>query len=150
MKEKLMSELDPERRYLEEIVDAEKKDTPSRATVNYSGWGIPTMEQVAQCSATVCILQGKPFRRTINGIKQQFILAKTICHCSLVGLAPACDKTGCEFDSWQCRIYIPYTLSLGLLGYIWLWVHMAWHKNCVEKKDNRLIPVSSLFPRPAV
>ena len=41
--------------------------------------------------------------------------------------ASAWDGTGCEFDSWQCRIYIPCSLSLRLLGspsgfsgYIWL------------------------------
>ena len=28
-------------------------------------------------------------------------------HCGIVGSAPACDGTGCEFDPWQCRIYIP-------------------------------------------
>ena len=28
----------------------------------------------------------------------------------------ALDGTGCEFDSWQCRIYIPCSLSLRLLG----------------------------------
>ena len=27
------------------------------------------------------------------------------CHCGLVVSAPAWDGTGCEFDSWQCRIY---------------------------------------------
>ena len=37
-------------------------------------------------------------------------------HCGLVGSAPAWDGTGCEFDSWQCRIYIPCSLSLRLLG----------------------------------
>ena len=30
--------------------------------------------------------------------------------------APAWDGTGCEFDSWQFRIYIPCSLSLRLLG----------------------------------
>ena len=38
------------------------------------------------------------------------------CHCGLVVSAPAWDGTGCEFDSWQCRIYIPCSLSLRLLG----------------------------------
>ena len=28
-------------------------------------------------------------------------------HCGLVVSTPAWDGTGCEFDSWQCRIYIP-------------------------------------------
>ena len=47
-------------------------------------------------------------------------------HCGLVVSTPAWDGTGCEFDSWQCRIYIPCSLSLRLLGsfgfsgYIWL------------------------------
>ena len=40
----------------------------------------------------------------------------TIRHCGLVGSAPAWDGTGCEFDSWQCRIYIPCSLNLRLLG----------------------------------
>ena len=42
--------------------------------------------------------------------------------------APALDGTGCEFDSWQCRIYI-YPMFIeptitwvpsGFSGYIWL------------------------------
>ena len=37
-------------------------------------------------------------------------------HCGLVGSVPAWDRTGCEFDSWQCQIYIPCSLSLRLLG----------------------------------
>ena len=49
-------------------------------------------------------------------------------HCGLVGSAPAWDRTGCEFDSWQCRIYtypmfIEPTItwvSSGFSGYIWL------------------------------
>ena len=32
--------------------------------------------------------------------------------------APAWDGTGCELDSWQCRIYIPCSPSLRLLGYL--------------------------------
>ena len=35
-------------------------------------------------------------------------------HCGLVGSAPAWDGTGCEFNSWQCRIYIPCSLRLRL------------------------------------
>ena len=38
------------------------------------------------------------------------------CHRDVVISAPAWDRTGCEFDSWQCRIYIPCSLSLRLLG----------------------------------
>ena len=37
-------------------------------------------------------------------------------HCGLVVSAPAWDGTGCEFDSCQCLIYIPCSLSLRLLG----------------------------------
>ena len=40
----------------------------------------------------------------------------TVRHCGLVVSTPAWDGTGCEFDSWQCRIYIPCSLSLRLLG----------------------------------
>ena len=40
----------------------------------------------------------------------------TVRHCGLVGSAPTWDRTGCEFNSWQCRIYIPCSLSLRLLG----------------------------------
>ena len=29
------------------------------------------------------------------------------CHCGLVVSTPAWYRTGCEFDSWQCPIYIP-------------------------------------------
>ena len=43
-------------------------------------------------------------------------LGHSVRHCGLVGSAPARDGTGCEFDSWQCRIYIPCSLSLRLLG----------------------------------
>ena len=38
--------------------------------------------------------------------------------CGLVVSAPAWDGTGCEFDSWQCRIYIPCSLSLRLLEFV--------------------------------
>ena len=40
-------------------------------------------------------------------------------HCGLVVSAPAWDGTGCEFDSWQCRIYIPCSKSLRLFGSLW-------------------------------
>ena len=44
----------------------------------------------------------------------------------LVVSAPTWDGTSCEFDSWQCRIYIPCSLSLRLLGSLrGSWVHMA-------------------------
>ena len=60
------------------------------------------------------------------------------CHYGLVVSAPVWDGTGCEFDSWQCRIYnyishvqraYDYLGSFGVL-----WVHMAWHKNCVKNE----------------
>ena len=64
----------------------------------------------------------------------------SIRHCGLVGSAPAWDGTGCEFDSWQCQIYIPCSLSLRLLGLFGVfWVHMAWHKNCVENKKKSVL-----------
>ena len=82
--------------------------------------------------------------------KPKTLIAKTISISSwkclmigtsgLVGSAPAWDGTGCEFDSWHCRIYIPCSLSLRLLGSLWsLWVHMAWHKNCVKKKKDLIL-----------
>ena len=40
----------------------------------------------------------------------------TVRYCGLVVSVPAWNGTGCEFDSWQCRIYIPCSLSLRLLG----------------------------------
>ena len=42
--------------------------------------------------------------------------------CGLVVLAPAWDGTGPEFDPWQCRKYLPCSLSLRLLG---SWVHLS-------------------------
>ena len=44
------------------------------------------------------------------------VVKNDIRHCGLVVSAPAWEGTGCEFDSWQCRIYIPCSLSLRLLG----------------------------------
>ena len=48
-------------------------------------------------------------------------------HCGLVVSAPAWDGTGCEFDSWQCRIYISHVhWAYDYLGPVEvLWVHMA-------------------------
>ena len=43
-------------------------------------------------------------------------------HCGLVVSSPAWDGTGCEFDSGQCRIYIPCSLYLGPFEV--LWVHI--------------------------
>ena len=58
-------------------------------------------------------------------------------HCGLVVSAPAWDGTGCEFDSWQCRIYIPCSLSLRLLGS--LQGSLGWHKNCVKKSVKNVL-----------
>ena len=51
----------------------------------------------------------------------------------IVVSAPAWDETGCEFDCWQCRIYIRCSLSLRSLGS--LLVSLGTYKKCV-KKDN--------------
>ena len=53
------------------------------------------------------------------------------------GIGSRLGWTGCEFNSWQCRIYIPCSLSLRLLGSLWgsLGWYMAWHTNCVKKKS---------------
>ena len=63
----------------------------------------------------------------------------------LVVSTPAWDGTGCEFNSWQCRIYIPCSLSLRLLGsLLGSWVH----KNCVEKKKKKFQSSAKLlFPQ---
>ena len=55
-------------------------------------------------------------------------------HCGLVVSSPAWDGTGCEFDSWQCRIYIPCSLSLRLLGS--LWGSLGTYGLCVKKKSH--------------
>ena len=51
-------------------------------------------------------------------------------HCGLVESVRTWDGTGCEIDSWQCRIYIYIypmfiepmitLVSSGFSGYIWL------------------------------
>ena len=64
----------------------------------------------------------------------------TIRHYGLVVSAPAWDGTGCEFDSWQCRIYIPCSLSLRLLkyprvsGYVWLDTKIVFLKKAIVDK----------------
>ena len=80
-----------------------------------------------------CKFKYKVEIRLKNRIKKKIMmkLIGHVRHCGLVGSAPALDGTGCEFDS--CGIYIPCSLSLWLLGSLRvLWVHMAWHKNCVK------------------
>ena len=68
--------------------------------------------------------------------------------CGLVVSAIAQDGTGCEFDSWQCRIYIPCSLSLRLLGSLRgsLGTYGLTQKLCWKKKKKTdLFPVSSPF-----
>ena len=67
------------------------------------------------------------------------------CHCGLVGSAPAWNGTGCEFDSWQCRIYIPCSLSLRLLGSLWgslgtygLTQKLCWKNNKNNNNNNKI------------
>ena len=66
--------------------------------------------QTSICLSVCCLLSYS----TVTPISQT-----PVRHCSLVVSAPAWDGTGCEFDSWQCRIYIPCSLSLRLLGSPW-------------------------------
>ena len=63
--------------------------------------------------------------------------------------APAWDGTGCEFDSWQCQIYIPCSLSLRLLGSLRssLGTYCLTQKLCYKKqnKKNKFYLENSLF-----
>ena len=75
----------------------------------------------------------------LHYVKVQHMSVHNYCvrHCGPVVSAPAWNGTGCEFDSWQCRIYIPCSLSLRLLGShrgSLGSLHIAWHKNCVKKQ----------------
>ena len=66
-------------------------------------------------------------------------------YCGLVGSAPAWNGTGCEFDSWQCRIYIPnYPMFIeptitrvpsGFSGYVWLDTKIAFLKKILGTVD---------------
>ena len=69
-----------------------------------------------------------------------------------MGSAPAWDGTGCEFDSWQCRIYIPCSLSLRLLGTLrgslgtyGLTQKLCWKKKLVKWKHYLLVFVIIIF-----
>ena len=59
-----------------------------------------------------------------------------VCHCGLVVSAPAWDWTGCDFDSWQCWIYIPCSSSLRLLGTLqgFLGAYGLTQKLCLKKE----------------
>ena len=59
--------------------------------------------------------------------------------------APAWDGTGREFDSWQCRINIPCSLSLRLLGSLRRSLG-TYGKNCVLKKRIYCIFINSSVP----
>ena len=67
-----------------------------------------------------------PCVRVIISWIDGFSLENTIRQCGLVVSTPAWDGTGCEFDSWQLRIYPMFTeptitwVPSGLSGYIWL------------------------------
>ena len=63
-------------------------------------------------------------------------------HCGLVVTAPACDGTGCEFDSWRFRIYIPCSLSLRLLELLRgsLGTYGLTQKLCLTLKCLRWVP----------
>ena len=92
-------------------------------------WGSRRRNLATKCSAIIVNFFSKC---SLNFLYERWTI--TVRHCGLVVSAPAWDGTGCEFDSWQCRIYIPCSLSLRLLGSLrGSWVHMAWHKNCVKK-----------------
>ena len=83
--------------------------------------------------------QNGPSKNAKNTTK----ITAAVRHCGLVVLAPAWDGTGCEFDSWQCLIYIPCSLSLRLLGfsgYIWL------DTKIVLKKKIERLPFVEDFP----
>ena len=75
----------------------------------------------------IIIIMSEKFSKTNGGMSEVSSSSLTklfrhcglvVRHCGLVGSAPAWDGTGCEFDSWQCRIYIPCSLSLRLLGFL--------------------------------
>ena len=70
-----------------------------------------------------------------------FLLILMNNHCGLVVSTPTWDGTGCEFDSWQCRIYIPCSLSLRLLGSLWgsLGTYGLTQKLCLKKNHCKTI-----------
>ena len=72
---------------------------------------------------------------------------KIVCHCGLVESGRTWDRTSCEFESWQCRIYITshihraYTITItrvisGFPGYIWLDTRIG-----LKKIDERFIAI---------
>ena len=70
-------------------------------------------------------------------------MPKNVRHCGLVVSVPAWDGTGCELDSWQCRINIPCSLSLRLLGSLWgsLGTYGLTQKLCIKILDSKMVHV---------
>ena len=77
----------------------------------------------------------------IFGFESGRLAWTSVRHCGLVVSAPAWDGTGCEFDSWQCRIYIPCSLNLRLLGSLRgsLGTCGLTQKLCLKKLDKIII-----------
>ena len=50
-------------------------------------------------------------------------------------------ETGCEFNSWQCRIYIPCSLSQRLLGFLRgsLGTYGLTQKMCLKKNHGKTL-----------
>ena len=60
----------------------------------------------------------------------------TNCHGGLEESARVWDGTGCEFDSWLCRIYIishVHRVYDYLVPFRMIWVHMVWYRYCVQQ-----------------
>ena len=76
------------------------------------------------------------------------ITSVTVRHCGPVDSAPAWDGTGCEFDSWQCRIYISCSLSLRLLGSLRgsPGTYGLTQKLCKKTKQNMKFHVCTVVP----
>ena len=67
----------------------------------------PTQFNQSSCNCNKHLLKRPPMAPLSR--KRSLSLSVT------VASAPAWDGTGCELDSWQCRIYITCLLSLRLL-----------------------------------
>ena len=64
-----------------------------------------------RCTHNCCVLL--TYLALLAGINSEGSIVR---HCGLLVSAPAWNGTGCEFDSWQCRIYIPCSQNLRLHG----------------------------------
>ena len=93
----------------------------SKADTTWPQWRI--------CNTTIyrhTLLKQKQVVNAVIGISFEPVKMSKKCpkkgrHCGLAVSAPAYDRTGCEFESWQCRINIPCSLTLSpwLLGSLW-------------------------------